>query len=114
MLLGRHSTSLPRALDRMGCLQAQYAPSMYIGLWSRVDGLERDAVTRALEQRKAVQGTLMRSTIHLVSAADYWTLTVAVRDARREHWARTRKNHDAKAVAAAAGRLRARFAEAPL
>ena len=29
----------------MGGLQAQYAPSMYIGLWSRVAGFERDALT---------------------------------------------------------------------
>ena len=30
-----------------------------------------------------IQATLMRSTIHLVSAADYWPLAIAVRDARR-------------------------------
>jgi hypothetical protein len=114
MLLERVSTPLPRVLDRMGCLQAQYAPSMYVGLWSRVDGLERDAVTRALERKSVVQGTLMRSTIHLVSKADYWPLAVAVREARREQWTRTRKNHSAKAAAAAARRLRSRFADNPL
>ncbi|MFL5869001.1 MAG: winged helix DNA-binding domain-containing protein [Thermoleophilaceae bacterium] len=98
----------------MGCLQAQYAPSMYIGLWSRIEGLERDEVTRALERKSAVQGTLMRSTIHLVSKADYWPLAIAVRETRREHWKRTRKDHSARAVAAAAKRLRSRFAEGPL
>src|SRR3954465_7255326 len=79
MLLERVSAPLPRVLDRMGCLQAQYAPSMYIGLWARVESLERDAVTRALERKSVVQGTLMRSTIHLVSKADYWSLAIAVR-----------------------------------
>ena len=69
MLLERASVSIPRALERMGGLQAQYAPSMYVGLWSRMEGFERDALTRALERRSVVQGTLMRSTIHLVSAA---------------------------------------------
>ena len=39
LLLERATTPLPRALERIGGLQAQYAPSMYIGLWSRVDGL---------------------------------------------------------------------------
>src|SRR4051812_33476226 len=114
MLLERVSVPLPRVLERMGCLQAQYAPSIYIGLWSRVEGLGRDAVTTALERKKVVQGTLMRSTIHLVSAADYWPLAVAVREARREQWARTRKNHSPKAVAAAARRLQSRFREGPL
>ena len=78
MLLERASVSLPRALERMGGLQAQYAPSMYVGLWSRMEGFERDALTRALERRSIVQGTLMRSTIHLVSARDYWPLALAV------------------------------------
>src|ERR671937_428183 len=109
MLLERAPAPLPGALERMGCLQAQYAPSMYIGLWSRVEGLERGAVTRALEEKEVVQGTLMRSTIHLVSRADYWPLAIAVRRARREHWARTRKDHSAKAVAAAARRLHSRL-----
>ena len=56
MLLERASVSLPRALERIGGLQAQYAPSMYIGLWSRVEGFERDALTRALERRSVVAG----------------------------------------------------------
>jgi DNA glycosylase AlkZ-like len=114
MLLERASTPMPRALERMGCLQAQYAPSMYIGLWSRLEGLERDELTGALEKRKVVQGTLMRSTIHLVSAADYWPLATAIREARREQWARTRKSHSAGAVAAAAKTLRSRFSKGPL
>ena len=41
-LLERARTPLPRMLERMGGLQAQYAPSMYIGLWSRLEGFERD------------------------------------------------------------------------
>ena len=71
-LLDRFGTSLPRVLERVGGIQAQYAPSMYIGLWSRMTGLERGALTRALERRTVVQATLMRSTIHLVSARDFW------------------------------------------
>src|SRR6266540_1574230 len=70
MLLERARSPLPRVLERMGGLQAQYAPSMYIGLWSRVEGFERDALTRALERRAVVQGTLLRTTIHLLSARD--------------------------------------------
>jgi Winged helix DNA-binding domain len=61
LLLERARLSLPRALERVGGLQAQYAPSMYIGLWSRVAGFERPQLTRALERRSVVQATLMRS-----------------------------------------------------
>ena len=49
LLLERARLPLPRALEAVGGIQAQYSPSMYIGLWSRLDGFERDALTRALE-----------------------------------------------------------------
>jgi hypothetical protein len=86
LLLERKQLSLPKALERIGGIQAQYAPSMYIGLWSRVAGFERDQLTRALEQRAAIQATLMRTTIHLVSRGDYWPMALAVREARRDGW----------------------------
>src|SRR2546422_11111284 len=86
LLLERADLTVPRALERMGGLQAQYAPSMYIGLWSRVADFERDALTEALEKRKVIQGALQRATIHLVSKRDYWPFELAVRDSRREAW----------------------------
>jgi hypothetical protein len=76
----------------VGGLQTQYAPSAYIGLWSRLDGFQRRHLTRALEQRRAIQGTLMRVTIHIVSARDYPLLTEAVRRSRREWWSRVAKD----------------------
>jgi hypothetical protein len=33
MLLDRSTASIPRVLERMGGLQAQYAPAIYVGLW---------------------------------------------------------------------------------
>jgi Winged helix DNA-binding domain len=88
LLLERAALPIPRALERIGGIQAQYAPSMYVGLWSRLSGFERAALTRALERRSVVQATLLRSTIHLVSKRDYWPWAVAIRGARREHWLR--------------------------
>jgi hypothetical protein len=106
-LLERDELPLPRMLERMGGLQAQYAPSMYIGLWSRLRDFERGALTRALERREVIQATLMRVTIHLVSAADYWPLALAVRDERRKLWLRSRRGEPpAEAMEAAAARVR--------
>jgi hypothetical protein len=113
LLLERARTPLPRTLDRLGGIQAQYAPSMYIGLWTRLEELERETLTRALERRTVVQGTLHRQTIHLVSAGDYWPIALAIRDARRKQWNRPGWSDKSK-VAAAAKKLRKRIAEGPM
>lgn len=86
LLLDRAHLSIPDALHQVGGLQTQYAPSGYVGLWTRLAGFRRDELTRALEDRSVVQATLMRSTIHLVAATDFWSMAVGVRRARRE-WA---------------------------
>jgi hypothetical protein len=115
LLLEPSRTPLPRALERIGGIQAQYAPSMYIGLWSRLDGFERDTLTRALERRSVAQGTLLRATIHLVSAADWWPWSVATRDGRREWWIQAhRRRMDTHKVAAAARRLRVHLKKGPM
>ena len=113
LLLERGRMSIPKALERIGGIQAQYAPSMYVGLWSRLDGFERDALTRALERRSVIQATLMRSTIHLVSKADYWPLTAAVRAARTAWWERVHKTAEPREMRAAANELRRFLAAGP-
>jgi DNA glycosylase AlkZ-like len=89
LLLERSRMPLGRALERVGGLQAQYAPSPYIRLWSMIDGFELGDLTRALERKRAVQGTLMRSTIHIVSPRDYWHFAAGIGPSRQEWWLRT-------------------------
>jgi Winged helix DNA-binding domain len=101
LLLERTQMPLPKALERIGGIQAQYAPSMYIGLWSRLEGFTREALTRALERRAVIQATLMRHTIHLVSQADYWPLALAVREARRASLLQARPETQRQMAAAA-------------
>ena len=110
LLLERGSLPLPAALERLAGIQAQYAPSMYIGLWARLERFERGALTAALERREVVQATLLRSTIHLVSRADFWAFALATREARRARWLRSRPDSPgAAAMAAAARTLRRRL-----
>ena len=91
LLLERAPISIPRALERMCGLQDQYAPSGYIGLWTRLERFRRDDLTRALERRTVVQATLMRSTIHLVSRRDFWPFSSAIDEPLREWWFRATK-----------------------
>jgi hypothetical protein len=112
LLLERSSLPLPRGVEQMGGVQAQYAPSAYIGLWSRLAGFERAALNRALERRQVVQATLMRVTIHIVSRRDFWPLATAIREPRRRWFLRTHKDlGDARRQEREARRLRAALEE---
>jgi Winged helix DNA-binding domain len=114
-LLEPFDDSLPKVLERVGGIQAQYAPSMYVGLWSRMRGLERSMLTHALEERTVVQGTLLRSTIHLVSRDDYWPFAVATRDQLREWFLRVSKGDPSAAdLDHAADRVRSALADGPM
>jgi hypothetical protein len=71
LLLERTKLPVPRAVERLCALQAQYSPSPYIALWSRLDGFRKEQLTRALEQRRVVKSSLFRITLHITSARDY-------------------------------------------
>lgn len=114
LLLQRSSLSLTRALEAVGGLQTQHAPSGYVGLWSRLRNFRRAALTEALVNRAAIQGTLMRSTIHTVSAADYPVLLAGIRSGRREWWQRVvRHQAEGLDMAEVVGLLRERLKQGP-
>ena len=114
LLLERSTISLTHALERVAGLQAQYAPSAYVALWSRLQDFRRGELTRALEERRAVQATLMRSTIHVVSARDFPLFAAGIRKGRREWWLRVqRPETEGLDMEAVAGVLRSRLAGGP-
>ena len=116
LLLERSTLSIADAVEQVGGLQTQYAPSGYVALWTRLAGFERDDLTRALEERSVIQATLLRVTIHIVSRREYWSYALGVRTARRDQWRRTfgrMTGAGEEDLAAAAERLRARLADGP-
>ena len=82
LLLARARLRVSTAIERIGALQAQWAPSPYVALWSRLEGFRREDLERALGRDAVVKATLMRATLHLVSRRDYGALAAAVRDAQ--------------------------------
>lgn len=78
LLLERASLTAARAVERLGGLQAQWTPSPYLSLWTRLEGFERDELTKALAARRVVKALLQRGTLHVVAPRHYWAL-MAVR-----------------------------------
>src|SRR6187431_1760427 len=105
LLLERSTLAVPEAIDQVGGLQTQYAPSGYVGLWTRLADFRRDALTDALEDRSVIQATLMRTTIHMVSRTRFWLYAAGVRAARRA-WALRLPDADEAALVERAERLR--------
>lgn len=71
LLLERARLSVPEAVSRLAGLQAQVPRPPFVGLWTRLEGFEREALTAAVQERTLVRATTMRGTLHLVSADDY-------------------------------------------
>jgi hypothetical protein len=89
MLLERRSVPVATAIERLAALQAQWAPSPYIALWSRLAGFERERLWNAIEKTHTViRARLMRGTLHLVSARDFYAYAVATQDLQRGAWNR--------------------------
>jgi DNA glycosylase AlkZ-like len=83
LLLQRARLPVARAIEHVGALQAQWSPAPYIALWTRLEGFQVPQLERALAQKRVVKATLMRSTLHLVSSADYPAYAAAIVNARR-------------------------------
>src|SRR6267378_1208387 len=81
-LLKRQKIGVVDAVERLGCLQGQWAPSPYVALWSRLAGFERDQLTRPIDRGELVKATLMRATLHIVSAREYPAYSLATMDGR--------------------------------
>jgi hypothetical protein len=70
LLLRRADLSVSDAVAHLAGMQAQTPHTWYVGLWSRLARFRPEAVADLLTNRQLVRLALLRSTIHLVTAAD--------------------------------------------
>jgi hypothetical protein len=83
LLLERRRLPLTRAVSRLVALQAQYAPSAFVALWSRLDGFRKEQLSAALCRGSILRTGVLRATLHVVTRADFPWLFAAYADASR-------------------------------
>jgi hypothetical protein len=71
LLLERIPLGPIEAIEQVVALQAQEPASPHLALWTRLEGFDVADLHGALHDRAVVKGTLLRVTLHVVSAADY-------------------------------------------
>lgn len=92
LLLERRAMPVVRALEAVAGLQAQDPVAPLLGLHSRLERFAAEDLARAAHERRVVRGTLMRGTVHLVSARDYLRLEPATGPLVRELHRRYRRD----------------------
>jgi len=78
LLLERSAVGVPAAIEQLAGMQAQEPKHPFAGLWTRLEDFSSAALRDALVSGDVVRATLMRSTLHLFSAADYRALRLAL------------------------------------
>jgi len=74
------------AVRRLGSLQAQHPEWPPIALAARAGGARTADLAGAIRRRTVVRSSLMRITIHVVSADDLWPMFTAVQPLRLSQW----------------------------
>ncbi len=81
LLLQRSADGCEAATERLVALQSQIPNPAYIGLWTRLSGFEKRRLSESLEKRRIVRAPWIRSTLHLVSAADHQRFQAVIQPA---------------------------------
>ncbi len=83
MLVERARVGVAEAVRRMASVQAQHPGWPRIALWTRIADHGAADLADALARREVVRASLMRVTLHVVYAGDYWHFAAVTRPMRQ-------------------------------
>ncbi len=87
LLLERVDLPAAEVIERLVGMQAQNPLDPYTALWSRVRGFDPAELSTLLAERRAVRATaVMRTTIHLLSAADALAIRPLMQPVAERAW----------------------------
>ena len=81
LLLERSALPVAAAVERLVGLQAQLSRPPFVGLWTRLADLPRAEIAEQIANQTLIKATMMRATLHFVSAADYGWLRATIEPA---------------------------------
>src|SRR3954469_18916636 len=110
LLLERSDLTPVKAIEKLAGMQAQAPLSPYVGLWTRLRHFEAEQLADLMRRRKVVRASLMRVTVHLVTARDalaWRALLTRVAEGgwRGSQWSKQIGSADPAEVLAAARKL---------
>ena len=86
LLQSMTARSAAAAVERLASLQAQHPEWPPVALAARAANARTANLAGALERRTVVRSSLMRNTIHVVSAADLWPMFTVCQPLRLSQW----------------------------
>lgn len=112
LLIDRAELGVVETVEHVVGLQAQVPAVPYLALWNRIVGFSPDDLAAAMLDRSVVRMTLMRGTIHTVSAADAygirpWVQPMLERVFNNTPWGKALRGIEIAPILAAAAELTA-------